>query len=84
MNIKSIFQSSHSPEEVSLTISSVFKVAIFLGGYLAMSKGFDPTFATTQLELIRDIVLSVVPAGFAVYHACVAVYGLVRKGFVAK
>lgn len=82
MNIKKIFQSSYNPEEVSLTVSSIFKVAIFFVGYIAVSKGFDVTKATTQVEAIRDITLSLVPASFTVYHGLQAIYGIVRKGFV--
>lgn len=82
--IKSTFASSHNPEEVSLTVSSIFKVVIFLVATYATQKGLDATQATTNVEAIRDIVLSLVPASFALYHGCQAIYGLVRKMFVAK
>ena len=78
-----MFQSSVDPTQVSLTISSIFKVVIFFAGYVAVSKGFDVTTATTQVEAIRDLVLSLVPACFALYHGLQAIYGIVRKFFVA-
>lgn len=84
MEIKKFFQSSHNPQEVSLTVQSVFKVVIFVVGYYAVKQGFDPMIATTQVEAIRDLVISTIPAGFAVYHAIIALYGLVRKVFVVK
>lgn len=84
MNIKSFFQSSHNPEEVSLTVTSIFKVAIFIVAYFAAAKGFDVTTATTQVEALRDTVLSIVPAAFALYHGCMAAYGILRKTFVDK
>lgn len=82
--IKSTFASSHNPEEVSLTVSSIFKVVIFLVAMFATQKGFDVSTATNNVEAIRDIVISLVPACFALYHGCQAVYGLVRKMFIAK
>jgi hypothetical protein len=82
--LKNFFQSSIDPAKVSLTVESIAKMAIFLIGYFAVSKGFDVTQATTQVQAIRDVVLSLIPASFALYHGCTAIYGLVRKMFISK
>ncbi len=82
--IKPTFASSVDPSQISLTVSSIFKAAIFFVGYFAAAKGFDVTTATTQVEAIRDIVLTSIPAGFALFHAITAVWGLVRKVLVVK
>jgi hypothetical protein len=84
MNIKSFFASSLDPSKVSLTIESLAKMAIFLLGTYAMNKGFDPMQATNQIQAMRDAALVIVPACFALYHACYALYGIVRKLMVAK
>lgn len=82
--IKSFFASSLDPSKISLTVESLAKMAVFLFGAYAMNKGFDPTTATSQIQAIRDAVLVIVPAGFALYHACVALYGIIRKFMVTK
>lgn len=82
--LKTIFQSSLDPSKVSLTIQSLTKFVIFVIGYFAMSKGFNPEDATTNVQAISDIVISLVPAVFAVYHGCEALYGIARKFFVQK
>lgn len=84
MNIKSIFASSVDPSKISLTIESLSKVAIYGVTYYAVSKGFSVETATTQVQAITDLVLQLVPTVFALYHGVQAIYGLVRKVFVAK
>ena len=84
MNIKKAFASSVDPSQVSLTVQSIFKMVIFFTGYLAVSKGLDPATAQSQVEAIQDIVLSLVPACFALYHGLQAIYGIVRKAFVDR
>lgn len=84
MEIKSIFRSSLDPSKVSLTVQSISKMVIFFVGYIAVSKGLDPETATTQVEAITEIFVSIIPACFAVYHGLEAIYGIVRKFFVVK
>lgn len=79
-----MFQSSLDTTKISLTVSSVAKVAIFVVGAYAMAKGFDPTEATNGVQQITDIILSVIPACFAVFHGGEAIWGVVRKFFVVK
>ena len=80
--IKTIFQSSLDPNKVSLTITSISKFVTFLVLTYAVSKGFDPNTATTGVQQVTDIILSAVPACFAIWHAGEAIYGLIRKFFV--
>lgn len=82
--IKTKFASSVDPSQVSLTISSATKMVIFLVGYFAAVKGFDPATATTNVQAISDIALSLVPACFALYHGLMTIYGIIRKLFVVK
>lgn len=82
--LKTIFQSSLDPSKISLTVQALTKCAIFIAGYFAVSKGFNPMEATTAIEQIGDIVISLIPAVLAVYHGGEAIYGLVRKMFVQK
>lgn len=84
MNIKSLFASSVDPSKISLTIQGATKTLIFIIGYFAIAKGFDPAEATTNVQLISDIVISLIPAVLAVYHGGEAIYGIVRKFFIAK
>lgn len=84
MDIKTIFQSSVDPSKISLTVQSITKFAIFVTATFLLSKGMNPAEATTAIQQISDILISVIPAGFAVFHACEAVYGIVRKFFVVK
>lgn len=80
--IKPKFGSSLDPSQVSLTVSSLTQFVIFLVGYFAVSKGFDVTTAKTQVQAISDVIVSMVPACFAVYHGFMTIYGLARKMFV--
>jgi hypothetical protein len=82
--LKTIFQSSLDPSKVSLTIQSFSKTVIFIVGFFALQKGFDPATATTQIQGITDIVISLIPAVLAVYHGGETIYGMVRKMFVVK
>ena len=82
--IKTIFASKLDPSNVSLAISGLTKTIIFVIGYFALSKGFDPSDATTQVQAVSDIVISLIPAVLAVYHGGEAIYGIVRKFFVEK
>ena len=84
MEIKSNFASSIDPTKVSLTVESLSKAVIFLVGYFAAAKGFDPATATTQAQALTDVTLSIVPACFALYHGLQAIYGITRKMFVDK
>ena len=77
--IKPFLRSSVDPNKISLTIESGAKFVIFFVGYFALAKGLDPATATTQIQAITDVVLSLVPACFAVYHGLQTVWGLVRK-----
>ena len=79
MNIKSVFASSVDPTKISLTIESVAKFVIYAITAVALAKGLDPMQATTGVEQVRDILISIVPACFAVVHGCLAVYGVIRK-----
>jgi hypothetical protein len=82
--IKSWAGSSMDSNKISLTVQAITKCAIFIVGYFAVSKGFDPMDATTQVQAISDIVISLIPAVLAVYHGGEAIYGIVRKFFVVK
>lgn len=77
--LKSFLQSSVDPNKLSLTVQSLAKAIIFLVGYYAVSKGFDPTIATSQINQLTDVVINIIPAGFAVYHGIEAVWGITRK-----
>jgi len=80
--IKPVFQSSLDPSKVSLTIQSIAKFLIFVAGTYAIHKGFDPVTATNVITQLSDILISAIPACFAMYHAGEAVWGVVRKFFV--
>lgn len=82
--IKPAFQSSIDPNKVSMTVESFSKMVIFLVGFFAIQKGFDPNVATTQIQAMTEVVISIVPACFAVYHGLQTVYGIARKMFVSK
>lgn len=79
MNLKSFFASSVDPTKLSLTIESFSKALIGLVGWYAVSKGMDAATATTQLQVIIDLVAQAVPLVFALWHSLMTIYGLVRK-----
>lgn len=82
--IKNLFASSLDQSKISLTVQALTKCAIFIVGYFAVSKGFDPMTATNGVQQVSDIVISLIPAILAVYHGGEAIYGIVRKFFVQK
>ena len=84
MEIKSIFQSSLDPSKVSLTVQGLAKFVTFIIITYATAKGFDPNEATNGVDQIKDIIISTIPACFALYHAGETVYGIVRKMFVQR
>lgn len=83
-NIKPIFSSSVNPNEVSLFVSGLAKVIIGIIGFVAVRYGFDFTTATNGAQQVFDLIVTAIPAGFAVWHTLQAVYGLTRKMFVAS
>lgn len=82
--IKPAFQSSIDPTQLSLSVSSGTKTIIGIIGVLVAYKGLDVTSITSQLQAIVDMVVTAIPAGFAVWHAMLTVYGLIRKFTVVK
>ena len=82
--IKPAFQSSIDPTEISHTIQSGSKTVIGLIGFLVALKGVDAVPITTQLQMLVDTAVTVIPASFAMWHGMQTLWGLVRKMFVEK
>ena len=82
--IKPVFQSSVDPTKISLTIQGLSKTVIFVVGYFALQKGFDVATAQTQIQVVTDITIMLIPAILAVYHGGETIYGIVRKMFIKK
>lgn len=78
---KGFLASSSDSTQLSLTVESGSKVLIGLIGWFALSKGMDAATATTQVQAILDLAAQMVPMIFALWHACIALFGLVRKFF---
>lgn len=83
-NIKPTFQSSIDPQKLSLTIESGSKTIIGIITFLLAYKGINSIAIANQLQEIVAVVVTVIPAGFSVWHAALTVYGLVRKMFVLR
>lgn len=79
MKIPAIFQSSVNPEEVSLTVSSIGKGGAYFIVFLGMIGWVDPSIAGQAWGGLVASVITAIPAGFAVWSAGQAVYGIVRK-----
>ncbi|MDE2105230.1 MAG: hypothetical protein KGL39_48845 [Patescibacteria group bacterium] len=80
---KGIFASSVDPTQLSLTIEGSSKVIIGIVAWFIASKGLDPSTATTQIQAIIDVVAQSVPIAFAAWSACIAIWGAIRKIYVA-
>lgn len=79
MKIPAIFQSSVDPSEVSLTVTSIGKAGASLIVFLGMVGIVDPSMAGQAWGNLVADVITAIPAGFAVYHSSVAVWGIIRK-----
>lgn len=75
-------QSSVNPEEVSLTVQSLGKMAAGLVTFVAVLKGVDPILAQAAWGNFIAQITTAIPAGFVVWHAGNAVYGIGRKAAV--
>jgi hypothetical protein len=82
--IKPAFASSVNPSEISLFIKGLSFLVISIVGHYAVKYGYDVTTATTQAQAIVDVLVSATPEITAVISTGFAVWGLVRKVFVAK
>lgn len=81
--IPKIFQSSIDPNQVSLTVVSVGKAGASLIVFLGMVGLVDPSIAGQAWGNFVASIVTAVPAGFAVYHAGQALWGIFRKIAVA-
>ena len=79
MNIPSIFQSSVDPDQVSLTVTSIGKAGAAIIVFMGMIGLVDPAIAGQAWGNFVASVITAIPAGFAVYHAGQAVWGIIRK-----
>lgn len=80
--IPKIFRSSVDPSQVSLTVSSFGKAVAGLITVLGMLNVIDPMIATQAWGNFVAQVITAIPAGFAVWHAGQAVWGIMRKAGV--
>jgi len=80
---KGFLASSADPtgQTLSTTVLSLGKVLIGIAGYFAVSKGFDPMAAQTQLQAIIDLVATSIPIIYSLWHSMETLAGLVRKFF---
>lgn len=79
MNIPKWLQSSQDPSQISLTVESFGKSAGALILLFATIKGIDPMIATQWWGAVVAQVTLAVSSGYAVYHAGVMLWGLMRK-----
>ena len=75
-------QSSTDPTQISLSIESFGKVLVGLIAVLAVAKGLDVQYATTQAQLFMGQGIIVATSGFTMYQSLMTIYGLVRKLFM--
>lgn len=78
-NIPKLFQSSVDPTQVSLTVTSVGKAGASLVVFLGMIGVVDPSIAGAAWGNFVAAVITAIPAGFAVYHTGLIVWGIMRK-----
>jgi hypothetical protein len=84
MEIKSQFQSSFDPTKVSMMWSNLAKLAVTVVAYFAVKQGMNPTDSTNIVQAWFDAIAQVIPVAFGAVHASLALYGFVRRFFVAK
>lgn len=75
-------QSSIDPTQVSLTITSIGKAGAYLIVFLGAVGVVDPTIAGQAWSGWVQSIITGIPAGFAIYHSSVAVWGIIRKAAV--
>lgn len=78
-NIPKIFQSSVDPTQVSLTITSIGKAGAAFIVFLGMVGVVDPTIAGQAWGEFVAAIVTAIPAGVAVWHTGMALWGIVRK-----
>lgn len=72
-------QSSVNPAQVSLTITSIGKAGAAFIVFLGVIGWVDPSIAGQTWSDFTSAVLTAIPAGYAVWHTGIAVWGLFRK-----
>lgn len=68
-----------SGQTLSTSVESVFKVVIGLVGFFAVSHGLDPMTAQNQIQVIFDLVMQMIPAGYSLFHSLQMLWGLIQK-----
>lgn len=76
---KGIFASSVDPNELSLMVQGFSKALVGLVAWFAISKGLDPATATTQLQLLIDLIAQAIPVAFTFWNMIQGVWGALRK-----
>jgi len=73
------FTSSTNSQELSLTITSIVKIAGLLIGSYASIKGVDAVITEPQLELISTAIITIATAVLTIIQSGELVFGIVRK-----
>ena len=81
--IPTFAQSSADPSSVSLSIISFGKVVASVITLLGILNIVDPVIAGQAWGNFVEAIITAIPAGFAVYHTGVMVWGLIRKAAIA-
>lgn len=77
--IPKMFQSSVDPTQVSLTVTSVGNAVAGFITFLGMVGIVDPAIAGQAWGNFVASIITAIPAGYAVWHSGIAVWGIIRK-----
>ena len=77
--IPKIFQSSVDPDQVSLTVTSIGNAVAGFITFLGMVGVVDPAIAGQAWGGFVAAIITAIPAGYAVWHTGMAVWGIIRK-----
>lgn len=77
--IPRLFQSSIDPTQVALTWSSIGKTVAGVITFLGVLGLIDPVIAGAAWGNFVASVITAIPAGFAVWHTGMVVWGIIRK-----
>lgn len=74
-----VLASSQDPTKLSLSVTSATQVILYMVAFFAVHKGLDPNAATTQVQGLIDLGVTMLPLIMALYHSVQLAFGLVRK-----
>lgn len=73
--------SSQDNTQLSLTVSSVTQLLLWLVAWFAVSKGLNPMDAQTNAQAYIDVIVNAIPLIMALYHSVMVIWGGARKLF---